>query len=143
MTAVRREALTGDGGSVVGGVSPQVLGGLGGRLGQALRAAAVTHTGQEEGETAERFTMGRRRLIMKFKVQCGKSPGLIFNQTSNISGTSGRHVQQFSFRKSQLTVARIRAATNSFFLLSKLSTKFELKTCISKWVFKELFERKR
>lgn len=43
--AARREALTGEGGGVVGGVSPQVLGGLGGRLGQALRAAAVTHTG--------------------------------------------------------------------------------------------------
>lgn len=49
MAAVRREALTGDGGGVVGGVGPQVLGGLGGRLGQALRAAAVTHTGGGTG----------------------------------------------------------------------------------------------
>lgn len=45
VTAVKREALTGDGGGIVGGVSPQVLGGLGGWLWQALRTAAVTHTG--------------------------------------------------------------------------------------------------
>lgn len=42
------ETLTGDGGGVVGGVGPQVLGGLGGRLRQALRAAAVTHAGGQQ-----------------------------------------------------------------------------------------------
>lgn len=64
VTAVRREALTGDGGGVVGGVSPQVLGGLGGWLGQALRAAAVTHTAGGR-KRAERVTMGRQRLTIK------------------------------------------------------------------------------
>lgn len=41
--------LTGDGGSVVWSVGPQVLCGLGGRLRKTLRASAVTHTDAQTG----------------------------------------------------------------------------------------------
>ena len=47
-------SLTGDGGCVVGGVRPQVLGSLGGGLGETLGTPAVTHTGGDGGEEGER-----------------------------------------------------------------------------------------
>lgn len=63
--AADEEALTGDGGCVVGGVGPQVLRGVSGWLRQTLGAAAVTHAGSQTG---------RNRRILDFSGPPPKNP---------------------------------------------------------------------